>query len=102
MCTGTSKKRLRWEIDFRSPAGSPFWAQLAPMHPFPTKQSHFDRETDEQLPHPIGTNSDVTHDGTIGPVAPDSTGDYKYDVRVADARTNQTLSEDDPLLRVIP
>jgi hypothetical protein len=102
LCTGTMNKRLRWEIDFRSPVGSPFRARLSPIHPFPTQQRHFDRETDEHLPYPIGSNSDVTHDGTIGPVAPDDPGDYKYDVRVADAQTNQTLADDDPFLQVIP
>lgn len=76
---GLTNPLVRWTVSF--PTHSPFKSSLKEF------------TTTTQL-------SGGQHAGATGAMAPDSPGDYKYDVRVEDARTQTQLGNDDPHLIV--
>ncbi len=97
-------QKLRWSILFRQ--GSPFSDQQFIVETRNTELQSGDRQISrevKELLDDLAVTEEVLfdHRGTTQPTDAKEAGNYKYDLRVENADTEEIVGEDDPFLFVL-
>jgi hypothetical protein len=85
--------RIKWEVYFQH--GTPFGPALKSL----TAETAF---APVAPTGPDGPIPSPTHHGWSPSVVATTAGDHKYGARAQDAKTEQALADDDPLLIILP
>jgi hypothetical protein len=100
--TELQNRALLWEIDFR--IGVPFGREYETLRVKTEVVNRRERATsDEDVLRRLDLSEEaaVNHRGLTQTLPADRPGDYKYDLRVRDAETGETIGDDDPWLVVV-
>jgi hypothetical protein len=96
--------RLRWVVSFEG--GSPFeerrqWSLETRNSGLGTGGTRLARQAAELLDEDSRADIAFDHRAATEPVSADQPGDYKYDLRVENPETDETVGDEDPLLIVL-